>query len=273
MAYLLAAHAHRLIERLRVDLARAAESPSEPRIHALRVSLKKLATQLRLARYAAPHAAFPDGPMRRVKALFKAAGREREAQVSRALLAELPQSLGAARMAHEARLHRQERKARQALLRRLQDWRPKDLDRIAEQLARATASLTHAQELDLAARYAEDELQAASRLLAAEAPGAQLHAVRKHVKNAWYTLRLLPARRKDEARTARLAQAQQRLGLWHDWQTLRSDLTDWKGGGEARAAIAAEAARRLARMEAALLRYLPKALRRGGPAAADARSR
>lgn len=260
MAYLLAAHADRVLERLRVELVRAAESPSEPRIHALRVSLKKLATLMRLVRSMAPELGRGSRAMRHLKVLFDAAGRVREAQVARGLVAALPRRVDRAHRAFDAWLIQEELRARSTVRRRLDACKPKHLERIAKKLMEANAGMTRAQELRHTARYADHQLEAARRLLACMDPVERLHEVRKHVKNAWYALRLLQARSAERARAARLDAIQRRLGDWQDLRMLLTLLARWDRGGEAGAALQREVKRKLQRIEPALLRASLKAL-------------
>lgn len=246
---------------------------SERRIHRFRVNAKKLRTLLHLLELLAPGAKGPKAAVKRSRALFQAAGPLREAQVSARVVAGLDGVKKSAKASYAKRLAAQERRALKALEEQARKLKDGDVKRFQDHLAEATQGSTLAWERRIALRYVDTELSEARRLLEEQDPGDVLHDARKHIKNAWHTLRLLHGGGfLDKARMRtmeRMAPLQEALGHWQDMTVLLEDLRKWKDGGEARKALRHAVRDRLELNQRELLQVLPKVL---GGAAGKVRS-
>ncbi|MCW5899159.1 MAG: CHAD domain-containing protein [Flavobacteriales bacterium] len=261
MAFLLAGHGRELLERFGEALRVARERPTEKRVHGLRVRMKKLRSLLRLAEAMAPGDGPPKGPMRRLLALFKMAGEQRETVVSAKVVRSLPLRDPTSAEPYVTDLGDRGRKAGKAMRKAMDDLRPRDIQRLRRHLGTVGNALTHTQERKAARRYVAMEMRRARTLLRRGAPGEELHEVRKHLKNAWHTLRLLgdtgPLDERQNDLLGRLDGLQENLGDWHDIQVVVEDLdrTERRPAVLRRAAMA-----RQRRERNRLMRSLQKAL-------------
>jgi CHAD domain-containing protein len=248
-------HAVTLTARLERSLAVVGDRPTEARIHALRVRIKKLRSLLRLLHVAAPGVDPPRKPMERLRAVFRAAGTERDIQVSRELVRSLRNVDRTTRKAYLERCERREKKAARALARQLSRLRRSDPAKLLRYVRAATAhngdTLGRTMET-----YARRELLKARRLFETQHAEETLHEVRKHVKNAWHTLRIHGMVRTTPKRLAALAEAQERLGRWHDAHVLLLDLRRWRGGPLGERSLVPAAMLVLHERERAVLRAL-----------------
>jgi len=228
MAFLLAHHGRKQLATYTKSLERARARTTTGRIHALRVSMKQLRTLLRLAEGIDAVTDAPAGPVRRLLALFKAAGELREAQVSTALVTTFEKLDPADGTAYLAHLKRRRSKAAKALRRALDDGHARDARKLGKYFASVSTDHTHTQERRSARLYVDREMRKAIGLVRAGAKGDALHDVRKHLKNAWHTLRLLneadTLTERQNALLERLGSVQERLGDWHDLQVVYEDL-------------------------------------------------
>lgn len=228
MAFLLAGHGRDLLEEFRVALAEASAKPGEKHIHGLRVRMKKLRSLLRLADAMDTGNTAPKGAMRRMKALFKAAGEHRELVISAVVVAALATEDGQEAEAYLLHLGTRERKALKALRRALQDVREKDIVKLRSHLSVVANAQTRSQERRTARNHVDREMRKARQLVQEGARGEALHDVRKHLKNAWHTLRLLgdadTLTERQGDLLQRLGSIQESLGEWHDLQVVYDDL-------------------------------------------------
>jgi len=265
MSSLLAEQGRVLLEQFGVALARLRKRSSERRVHTLRIRVKKLRSLFRVVHAVVPGGAVPPkGAHGRLKALFHAAGRQREAQVSVRVVDELPGVSGRDRKVYRQRLAKRSDKAGAELDKALGRLKDRDLERLGAYLAEVTEGLGRTRERQGARRYIDAQLEEAGKVLHAGEPPVALHDVRKHLKNAWHTLRLLAeadalyARQKELME--RLAVLQEDLGDWQDTQVLLTDLDRWKGGGAVRDRLRKVAARQLERKRVKLLAGLGQVL-------------
>lgn len=261
MAFLLAGHGRELLERFGEALRVARERPTEKHVHGLRVRMKKMRSLLRLAEAMAPGDGPPKGPMCRLLALFKVAGEQRETVVSAKVVRSLPLRDPGEAEAYLALLAKRGRKAGKVLRKAMDELRPHDVGRLRKHLATVGTALTHTQERKAARRYVAAEMRRARTLVRRGAPGEELHEVRKHLKNAWHTLRLLDDTKALDERLhellGKLDGLQEALGGWHDIQVVVEDLdrTERRPAVVRRAAVA-----RQHRERSRLMRVLKKVL-------------
>lgn len=201
--------------------------PDHQGVHGLRVALKKVRTLLRLADAMEPAAAAPKGATKRLLALFKAAGEQREPEVSIQVLGTFT-GHDLARKAYRAHLDVRANKAGKGLSKALKAMADRDLERILGHLTAISQGLTRSQERKAASRYIGAELAAARTMMATGERDDALHEVRKHLKNAWHTLRLLDRSgaldEEQQDSLKRLGSLQQSLGDWHDLFVVWADL-------------------------------------------------
>jgi CHAD domain-containing protein len=228
MAFLLAHHGRKQLSAYTKALERARDRRTEKRIHALRTSMKQLRTLLRLAEGIDTVTRPPDAALRRFLTLFKAAGGLREAQVSTRLVSsteELAPADGAVYLTH---LKIERNKAGKGLKHALADIHTHDARKLGKYFASVSTDHTHTQERRSARIYVDREMRMATTLLRAGAQGEDLHEVRKHLKNAWHTLRLLEdadtLTERQGALLQRLGRIQDSLGDWHDLHVVHDDL-------------------------------------------------
>jgi CHAD domain-containing protein len=228
MAFLLAHYGRKQLATYTKALERARERRTEKRIHALRISMKQLRTLLRLAEGIDAVTKPPTTAVRRLLTLFKAAGGVREAQVSTGLVTcfeELNTADGTTYLAH---LKKMRGKAAKVLKQALADMHTRDARKLGKYFASVSTDRTHTQERRSARLYVDREMRMAMTVVCAGARGEALHEVRKHLKNAWHTLRLLKdADTLTERQTTllqRLGSIQESLGDWHDLQVVYDDL-------------------------------------------------
>ncbi|MEX1132631.1 MAG: CHAD domain-containing protein [Flavobacteriales bacterium] len=228
MAFLLAHYGRKQLATYTNSLERARARNTTARIHALRVSMKQLRTLLRLAEGTDTVTDAPSGPVRRLLALFKAAGELRETQVSTALVTTFEKLDPADGTAYLAHLKRRRNKAAKALRRALADGHARDARKLGKYFASVSTDRTHTQERRSARLYVDREMRKAMGHVRAGAHGDALHDVRKHLKNAWHTLRLLKEAdtltERQNALLERLGGVQAGLGEWHDLQVVYEDL-------------------------------------------------
>lgn len=227
MATLLHTHAHRALDQLVQAMKTVQKRPDHKRVHGLRVALKKVRTLLRLADAMGSGGAPPKGPTKRLLALFKAAGAQREPEVSAQVLESFA-GHDLARKAYQAHLNARAKQAERGLVKALKAFGRRDAERLLEHLTAISQGLTSSQERNAALRYIEAEHASALAMMANSERDDALHEVRKHLKNAWHTLRLLE-------RSGALGQPQQHtlehldglqeaLGQWHDLFVVWADL-------------------------------------------------
>jgi CHAD domain-containing protein len=228
MATLLQIHAQGVVQQYSSTLAKARRKSDVGRVHALRVALKQLRTLLRLAAFMAPNSLPPKRVIERLMTLFRAAGEQREARVSEAVVRRIQRSSTMARMHYLEILEHRARRSEKKLHKALQDIRQRDAEKLAGHFAAVSQGLTHTQEQHAAVRYIEHEMRSAKKHFKAGPPEATLHQVRKHLKNAWHCLRMLEhAGALDVERDAlmhRMAAVQEALGDWHDLHVVSDDL-------------------------------------------------
>jgi len=228
MAFLLAHHGRKQLATYTRSLERACVRTTKGRIHALRVAMKQVRTLLRLAEGIDAATGAPGGAVRRLLALFKAAGELREAQVSEALVANIDKLDPADGTAYLAHLKRQRIRASKLLHRALDEVHARDAEKLGKYFASVSTDHTHTQERRSARLYVDREMRKAVALVRAGAQGDALHDVRKHLKNAWHTLRLLneadTLTERQNALLQRLGSVQECLGEWHDLHVLSDDL-------------------------------------------------
>jgi len=227
MATLLHTHARRSLEQLMRALKDAGGRRDHERVHGLRVALKKVRTLLRLAEAMAPSARPPKGPSKRLLALFKAAGAQREPEVSAQVLATFS-GYDLARNAYLAHLEARAKKAAKGLKKALKAVDKRDADRLRVHFTTISQGLTRSQESRSAMRYIDAELAAARAMMANSDRDDALHEVRKHLKNAWHTLKLLDRsgalKEPRQHMLERLGGLQEALGEWHDLFVVWADL-------------------------------------------------
>lgn len=228
MAFLLAHYGRKQLATYIKALERARDRRTEKRIHALRVSMKQLRTLLRLAEDIDAVTRPPDASLRRFLGLFKAAGTLREAQVSTGLLTRFEKLDPADGTVYLAHLKKKRGKAGKALKQALADMHTRDARKLGKYFASVSSDRTHTQERRSARLYVDREMRKATVVVSTGARGEALHEVRKHLKNAWHTLRLLKdADTLTERQTTllqRLGSIQECLGDWHDLQVVYDDL-------------------------------------------------
>lgn len=209
-------------------LAEASAKPGEKHIHGLRVRMKKLRSLLHLAAAMDTGNTAPKGAMRRIRALFKAAGEHREIVISASVASAVASEDGQEAEAYIQRLGTRERKALKALRRALQDVREKDIAKLRSHLSVVANAHTRSQERRTARNHVDREMRKAQQLVQEGARGEALHEVRKHLKNAWHTLRLLKDTDTLTERQGnllhRLGSIQESIGEWHDLQVVFDDL-------------------------------------------------
>ena len=227
MATLLHTHAHRALDQLARAMKAVRKRPDHKGVHGLRVALKKVRTLLRLADAMELAAAAPKGATKRLLALFKAAGEQREPEVSMQVLGTF-RGHDLARSAYRAHLDVRAKKAAKSLSKALKAMGDRDLERILAHLTAISQGMTRSQERKAASRYISAELAAARTMMANSDRDDALHEVRKHLKNAWHTLRLLDRSgaleddQQDDLK--RLGDLQESLGDWHDLFVVWADL-------------------------------------------------
>lgn len=228
MAFLLAHHGRKQLASYTKALERARERRTEKRIHALRISMKQLRTLLRLAEGIDAVTKPPTAAVRRLLTLFKAAGALREAQVSTGLVTGFEKLDPADGTVYLAHLKKRRGKAAKILKLALAAMHTRDARKLGKYFASVSTDRTHTQERRSARLYVDRELRMAITVVRAGARGEALHEVRKHLKNAWHTLRLLKdADTLTERQTTllqRLGSIQESLGDWHDLQVVYDDL-------------------------------------------------
>lgn len=211
-------------------LAEARSKPGEKHIHGLRVRMKKLRSLLHLAAALDTGNTAPKGAMRRIRALFKAAGKHREIVISASVASTVAPEDGKETEAYLQRLGTRERKARKALRRALQEVREKDIAKLRSHLSVVANAHTRSQERRTARNHVDREMRKAQQLVQEGARGEALHEVRKHLKNAWHTLRLLKDTDSLTERQGNLLQhlgsIQESIGEWHDLQVVHDDLEE-----------------------------------------------
>jgi CHAD domain-containing protein len=227
MATVLHTHARKALKRLDRSLAAVSEHPDHRRVHGLRITLKTVRTLLQLAASMSPPTRPPEGATKRLMALFKAAGAQREPEVSAKVLGTIT-GHDLARKAFKAHLDDRARKAHKGLQKAVQAFSRRDSERLMVHFTAISRSMTRTQELRAADRYIAAERDAARRQLHADSHDGSLHEARKHLKNAWHTLRLLEQTGELEAGQVRLkedlGQLQEALGDWHDLHVIWTEL-------------------------------------------------
>lgn len=227
MATFLHPHARAALEQLEKALVDVGRKPDHERVHALRTGLKKVRTLLRLSRSMAPGTRPPKGATQRILSLFKAAGAQREPEVSAKVL-ESFQGHMPARTAYNAHLKDRANKAKKGLRKAVAAVQRRDLERLMGYFTAVSSSMTRTQELRAADRFISQEMDAAGVKLIADATDDALHEVRKHLKNAWQTLQ--PLAKSGELSVAqkvlrkKLGTLQEALGDWHDLHVVWADL-------------------------------------------------
>lgn len=246
------------LERCVRAIRKVKRSPDTRRIHGLRVTLKRLRTLLRLLRSMAPDARRPAGALRRLRAVFAAAGRVRDAQLLMAWARDERIFTGRLAKAHQAHLDHRASKALRALSRSIAALDAKDVRRIGRYIDRVTSARTAAQASRAAERYIRNELRAAAQALAGDQKPHTLHDVRKHVKHAYNVSRMLEeatvATRAQRLRCERIDGVQDRLGAWQDLFIRWEHLCAWRKGGRPARHEAAILERRIEQQRARLTR-------------------
>jgi CHAD domain-containing protein len=190
--------------------------------------MKQLRTLLRLAEGIDAVTKPPTSAVRRLFTLFKAAGGLREAQVSTGLVSGFEKLDPADGTIYLAYLKKKRAKAGKALQLALEDMHTRDARKLGKYFGSVSTDRTHTQERRSVRLYVDRELRKAMGLVRAGAHGDALHDVRKHLKNAWHTLRLLKEAdtltERQGALLDRLGGVQERLGNWHDLQVVYDDL-------------------------------------------------
>jgi CHAD domain-containing protein len=264
MSLLLTEHGTRSLERFASALEKLRARSSEGRIHALRIRTKKLRSLFRVIQALAPDATPPKRAHARMKALFHAAGALRETQVSARLVGELPHVPDKSRKAYLARLKKRRAKAGKELDKRLSRLDRKDITDLGAFINSAAEGFGVRRERQGARQYIDTELALALERFRSGDPSVVLHDVRKHVKNAWHTLRLL-----DDAGALYVAQRpvmerldklQEELGAWHDSHVVLADLAQWERGGASRERLVPAAEKQLAQRQRKLLAELEAVL-------------
>lgn len=227
MATLLHTHAHHALEQMMLAMKAACGRSDHKRVHGLRVALKKVRTLLRLAGAMDPAATPPKGPTMRLMALFKAAGAQREPEVSAQVLGSFT-GHDLARTAYQAHLDARSKKAAKELGKVLKGFGKRDARRLLTHFTTISQGLTRSQERKAASRYIKAEVAAARSMMDASDRDDALHEVRKHLKNAWHTLRLLDRsgalKEAQQHMLERLGGLQEALGDWHDLFVVWADL-------------------------------------------------
>lgn len=227
MATLLHTHAHRALDQLAQAMKAVRRRQDHKGVHGLRVALKKVRTLLRLADAMGSGGAPPKGPTKRLLALFKAAGAQREPEVSAQVLDTFA-GHDLARKAYQAQLNARAKQAERGLVKALKAFGKRDAERLLDHFTSISQGLTYSQETRAASRYCEAERIAARAMMANSDRDDALHEVRKHLKNAWHTLRLLDRNgaldEVEQHTLERLGSLQEALGDWHDLFVVWADL-------------------------------------------------
>ncbi len=260
---MLAEQGQELLEHFGVALARLRKRSTERRIHRLRIRTKKLRSLFRMIRAMVPDAATPPkGAHGRLKALFHAAGRQREVQVSVRLVDKLAGVSARDRKTYRDHLTNRSNKAARDLDKVLASLKDRDMERLGSYIEQVTDGLVRTRERQGARNYIDVQLKEAGRALRAGEPAVALHDVRKHIKNAWHTLRVMADAEalyvRQKELMERLAVVQQNLGNWHDVHVLLADLEKWKGGGAVRERLRQAGVKELQRGETKVLEELSK---------------
>lgn len=252
----LAEHGSALLLRLAAEEDRVLQRSSEARIHSLRVAIKRLRALVHMLKSLSPQVDPPKRAERRLKTMFKAAGRVREAQVMSGLVARYKDVPAAHRSRFQHRLAKRMEGAMERIPKVVRKADGRMNERLAGYLQRASGALAEGREAAAMRRYADAELECARVLLATGDAEEVLHEMRKHVKKAWYALRLLKGSARYRTEIDILDTVQQRLGQWQDHHILKTELEGWKGGGKARATLMAATNKQLERLQAELISEL-----------------